>query len=133
MDSALFADVQGEELTPEELEGRKVLVLDALEFLMKKKHKRVKMRTEEIKQMEDHIEKLANDAWKGNKFFPYRTSLDWRYTNSICKWSAFMLGFPLPKKEGGEHEPEWWKVFRKYINSAISNKRGHCIDEIKKK
>ena len=39
MDSALFADVQGEELTPEELEGRKVLVLDALEFLMKKKHR----------------------------------------------------------------------------------------------
>lgn len=127
----------GGPLAGEELAERRILVLDALDFLLKKKKKRLKTRTSEVEAMEKHIEELASDAWKMQKFFPYRTSLDWNYKNKVVVFCAESLEFPPPgnHEEGSneEHEPDWWKGFRKYINAAISNKRGHCIDEIKKK
>lgn len=78
--------------------------------------------------MEDCVSKV----WKVVKFFQTRDTLDWKPVNSACVIAAVEFGFPVPKP-GEALEPRWWTKFRKYLNTAIANKRGHVMDEIRKK
>ena len=131
--------VQTEENAEKHLARSEKTLLRALKHHTEKKKKRnaadLGEKSQQVLIWERRMSDCAAVIWRSVKFFQTRETLDWDPSNSACVISATMFQFPLPKADdvAQRYEPQWWGEFRKYLNGAIANKRGHVMDEIKKK
>ena len=120
--------VETEENAEKHLANSEKTLLRALKHHTEKKKKRnaadLGEKSQQVLIWERRMSDCAAVIWRSVKFFQTRETLDWDPSNFACVISATMFQ---------RYEPQWWGEFRKYLNGAIANKRGHVMDEIKKK